>query len=336
VVYWVKEYHIDGFRFDLMGVHDIKTMNEVRRVLNAVDPGILVYGEGWTGGMSPLPDWERALKVNIRHMDTGIAAFNDNLRDGIKGSVFEHSERGFVSGRDGLEDTVKFGVAAALQHEWVDYSKVLYSNFPWAVQPSQVINYVSAHDNLSLWDKLTLSTPGESRENRIKMNLLSAAILMTSQGIPFFMAGEEFLRSKPLNEEMNLFDENSYASPDSVNSLKWNARTTNREAVEYYKGLIAFRRSHKALRITKADEIANNLRFLKWLDPNLIAFTINQPGENTICVIYNANNETKPVHVPEGEWKVYVKGSQAGNEVLESHTGGIIFIEPISAMVMTK
>lgn len=336
VKYWAKEYHIDGFRFDLMGIHDIRTMNELRKALDGIEPGLLVYGEGWTGGMSPLSDWERALKVNIRHMDTGIAAFNDNSRDGIKGSVFEPTEKGFISGRAGLEDTVKFGVVAATQHEWIDYSKVLYTNFPWALEPTQTVNYASAHDNLSLWDKITLSTPGESREDRVRMNLLCAAILLTSQGIPFFQAGEEFLRSKPLNEEGTEFDENSYMSPDSVNSLKWDAITANKETVEYYKGLIALRKAYGAFRMTKTEDIEARLKFLKWLEPNLVAFLITQPVEGEICVIYNANKERKVVHIPEGIWKVYAKGSKAGIRVLEENTGGVIYADPISAMIMMK
>lgn len=336
VVYWAKEYHVDGFRFDLMGIHDTKTMNEIRRTLDEIDPGLLVYGEGWTGGMSPLPDWERALKVNMKQMNTSIAAFNDNLRDGLKGSVFEHGEGGFISGRNGMEDTIKFGVVAATQHEWIDYPKVLYSNGPWALEPTQCVNYSSAHDNLTLWDKINLATPWASREDRVKMNLLSAAIIMTCQGMPFFQAGEEFLRSKPINKEKMMFDADSYRSPDSINSLKWNSVTENREVLDYYKGLIAFRKSHRGLKMLKAQEIELRLKFLKWLDRNLIAFMITCPTDGEMCVIYNANKDTKPVHIPEGDWKVYVKGNRAGTEILEMNTGGVVSVDPISAMIMMK
>jgi pullulanase len=336
VKYWVKEYHIDGFRFDLMGIHDIRTMNEVRQALNDTESGILVYGEGWTGGLSPLPDWERALKVNIRNMDTGIAVFSDSLRDGIKGSVFSGTERGFAGGKDGMEDTIKFGVVAATQQKGIDYWKVLYSNSPWAAQPSQTVNYVSSHDNLTLWDKLTLSGLGESREELIKMNLLSAAIVFTCQGIPFFQAGEEFLRSKPLDEEKKLFEGNSYRSPDSVNSIKWNLKTLNKEVVEYYKGLIAFRKAHRALRMTKTDEIRTNLSFLEGMEPKVVAFLTSYPSEGELCVIYNANREAKNVSVPEGEWKVYVKGKRAGTSVLETINAAAVSVEPVSAMILKK
>ncbi len=336
LLYWVKEYHIDGFRFDLMGIHDIQTMNELRQELNEVEPCILVYGEGWTGGLSPLPDWERALKDNIRNMDPQIAAFSDNLRDAVKGSVFANLERGFVNGKEGMEESIKFGVTAATWHEGVDYSRVLYTRAPWAAEPTQTINYTSAHDNLTLWDKLTLSNPESCKEDRVKMNLLSAAIIMTCQGIPFFQAGEEFLRSKPLNEDKTVFDENSYRSPDAVNSLKWNTVTENKEVVNYYKGLIAFRKAHSVLRMTKADEIKAKLRFMEWTQPNVVTFMIQDPVESELCVLYNANHDARTVRIPEGEWKVYVKGRKAGTEILEIIAGGDISVEAISAMILIR
>jgi pullulanase len=336
VVYWVQEYHIDGFRFDLMGIHDIQTMNELRRVLNEFDPSILVYGEGWTGGLSPLPDWKRALKNNIKNMNSGIAAFNDNLRDTIKGSVFHGSEKGYISGRSGLEESIKFGVAASTWHQGVDYGRVVYSsNAPWAAEPSQTVNYTSAHDNLTLWDKLALSNSEDNHETRLRMNLLSAAILFTCQGIPFIQAGEEFLRSKPLNEEGTVFDDNSYRSPDMINSLKWDHLQRNQEVVNYYKGMIALRKEHRLLRLSKAEEIRVSLNFLDWSQPNVVSFLLSD-DEEEICVIYNANQETKVIHIPEGDWLVYVKGTKAGTEILEHHTGGAVAIEPVSALIMKR
>jgi len=336
VLYWAKEYHIDGFRFDLMGVHDIQTMNEVRRELNEVEPDILVYGEGWTGGLSPLPDWERALKINIKYMDPGIAVFNDNLRDGVKGSVFAGSERGYIGGRGDMEDTIKFGVVAATQHDCIDYWRVLYSNAYWAAEPTQCVNYTSAHDNLTLWDKITLTDPWEGREILIKMNLLSAAIILTCQGIPFFQAGEEFLRSKPLNAAKLQFEGNSYNSPDSINSLKWEDRTNNKVVVEYYKGMIAFRKAHKALCMTKTEDISQYLKFFEWLQPNIVAYRITHPEDNEMCIIYNANREAKTIHIPEGQWDVCVKGMKAGTGVLENISGGEVIVEPISTTVLVR
>jgi pullulanase len=336
VVYWAKEYHIDGFRFDLMGIHDIQTMNDLRQALNAVDPSILVYGEGWTGGLSPLPDWKRALKDNIKNMNPGIAAFNDNLRDAIKGSVFHNLERGFVNGRDGLEESIEFGVTAATWNEGVDYGRVLYTNDPWAIEPTQTVNYTSAHDNLTLWDKFTLSNPEDSREDRIRMNLLSAAIILTSQGIPFFQAGEEFLRSKPMNEEGTVFDDNSYRSPDAVNSLKWDTTSMNKEVVNYYKGLIAFRKKHSGLRMNKSEDVRSKLKIMDWSQPNVVTFTITDDTESELCVCYNANREAKTIHIPEGEWKVYVKGRKAGTDLLEMIKGQEVEVEAISALVLVR
>jgi pullulanase len=181
VVYWATEYHVDGFRFDLMGVHDIETMNAVREALNKIDPTILIYGEGWTAGASTLDNSELALKANMASLDPGIAAFSDDIRDGIKGNVFTAADNGFVTGKTGMEDTIKFGIVASTQHDKIDYSKVNYSDAPWAAEPTQTINYASAHDNLALWDKIATTNASDSEADRIKMNLLSSAIVLTSQ-----------------------------------------------------------------------------------------------------------------------------------------------------------
>lgn len=332
VLYWAKEYHIDGFRFDLMGVHDIHTMNEIRQALNEVAPGILVYGEGWTGGTSVLPYWKRALKDNMKNMNSGIAAFNDNIRDSIKGSVFNHYEKGFVSGQNGLEESIKCGIAGAVWHQDVDYGRTI--GYPWAAEPTQTVNYVSAHDNLTLWDKLSLSNLEDSRDNRVRMNLLAAAIMFTCQGIPFLQAGEEFLRSKPLNEEGTAFDDNSYRSSDAINSLKWDNVTVNREVVEYYKGLIAFRKAHRGLRMAEAEELRENLRFLDWTQPNVVTFIISNNTEGDICVILNGNNEARTVTIPKGDWRIYARGKVAGTKALGVSPGGDVTVEAISALIL--
>jgi pullulanase len=340
VVYWATEYHVDGFRFDLMGIHDIETMNAIREALNEVDPTILVYGEGWTGGASTLPDSERALKVNMSSLNTGIAAFSDDIRDGIKGSVFDSMDQGFVTGKAGMEDTIKFGVVASTEHSQVDYTKVNYSDAPWAVEPTQTISYASAHDNNTLWDKIAISNASDSVEDRIKMNLLSGAIVLTSQGTPFFQAGEEILRSKPADETGASFVDNSYNSPDSVNSIKWDTVSTNKEVYDYYKGLIAFRKEHSALRMTKTSDIQANLTFLDGLDANVVGYTIqnapNGEAAKALCVIYNANKAETTVTIPEGDWNVYVKGNQAGTEILETVSGGSVTVDPISAIVLVQ
>ncbi len=340
VKYWAMEYHVDGFRFDLMGIHDIETMNAVREALNEIDPTIIVYGEGWTGGASTLPEEERAMKVNVPLLDSNIAAFSDDIRDGIKGSVFVAEEGGFVSGREGMEETIKFGVVASTENDQIDYSLVNYSDTWWAKEPTQTVNYASAHDNNTLWDKINITNASDSLADRIKMNLMSAAIVLTSQGIPFFQAGEEILRSKPSQDNPGTFDSNSYKSSDAVNSIKWDEATQNQEVYQYYKGLIALRKEHGAFRMTTTKEIQDNLTFLNGLEDNVVAYTIdNSPnGEQAenICVIYNANKTATSVTIPEGNWNVYVKGMEAGTEIIETVAGGTITVDPISTLVLMK
>jgi pullulanase len=337
VIYWASQYHIDGFRFDLMGIHDIQTMNELRSALNELDPSILLYGEGWTGGLSPMPEWKRAVKQNIKNMNPGIAAFNDNFRDAIKGSVFRQEEQGYVSGRGGMEETIKACVTASIWHQDVDYGRVNASlNAAWAAEPTQTVNYISSHDNLTLWDKLTLSNQYDSEGNRRKRNLLAAAILFTSQGMVFFMAGEEFLRSKPKNAEGTVFDDNSYRSSDEVNSLKWNQCKEKEKVLAYYKGLIAFRKAHSGLRMTTAKDIRARLRFLEWSQPNVITFMIRTEGEEELCIIYNSNSEAKTIHIPQGEWRIYGKGNQVGTQCLGETPGGSVVVEAISALFLVR
>lgn len=341
VVYWAEEYHIDGFRFDLMALHDIETMNEVRKALDAIDPTILIYGEGWKGGESTLPEEEQALKINVSQME-GIAVFSDDLRDGIKGSVFDAKDKGFVSGAMGLEETIKFGVVAATNHPQVNYEMVNYSDAPWAKSPDQCINYASAHDNLTLWDKLASSNPEDSETDRIKMNKLSASIILTSQGIPFFQAGEEILRTK--TEEDNSFVENSYQSSDFVNRIQWDNKTEYEDVFNYYKGLIAFRKEHPSFRLTDTKDIAANLVFEENAPAGVVAYSITgKPNGETadgIYVIHNANKEAVSMMLPAGVWKVYVNGEQAGTEPITTIKGDSkgteVWVDPISSLVLVQ
>ncbi len=340
VVYWVTEYHVDGFRFDLMGLHDVETMNAVREALNAIDPTIMVYGEGWTGGGTTLPSAQQVLKANMPSVDSKIAAFSDDIRDGIKGSVFDSMDQGFVTGKAGMEESIKFGIIAGTENSQLDYSLVNYSDAWWAKEPTQTITYASAHDNNTLWDKINISNAADSIEDKIKMNLLSCAIVLTSQGTPFFLAGEEFLRSKPMDETGTTFSGNSYNLPDSVNSLKWNTITDNMEVTNFYKGMIAFRKAHSALRMAKTSDIQANLTFLEGLEANVIAYTINNSpnGETAkaLCMVFNANKTATTVAIPEGEWNVYVKGDKAGTEILETISGSTVTVDPISALVLVQ
>lgn len=331
VVYWATEYHIDGFRFDLMGVHDLDTMRAVRAALDKVDPSIMVYGEGWTGGESALDACKAATKNHMNQLDR-VGAFNDDIRDGIKGNVFDSHDKGFVNGKEGMEEKIKFAVVGAIYHPQVMISQ----NSAWSGQPEQSINYVSCHDNLTFWDKLAISNADDSEADRIRMNKLGSAIIMTSQGVPFIQAGEEMLRSKPNDKLESGFDENSYCSSDAVNSLKWDKKGTVIDVYDYYKGLIAFRKAHRALRMKTAGEIRNNLSFMS-AGANVVAYTITEKegASEYITVIYNANKNTVCVTLPGGIWDIYVNDEKAGCESLGT-VEGTATVNGISAMILVQ
>ena len=306
VVYWASEYMLDGFRFDLMGIHDIVTMNEIREELNKIDPTIIVYGEGWTGGECGIPDELRALKCNAKQFP-GVGAFSVDIRDGIKGHVFELKEKGFVSGAKHFEETVKFGLVGCIDFPGIDMSKVNYSNKGWALNPSQAVNYVEAHDNLTIWDKL------------------AAGIVFTAQGLSFIQFGQDFLRTK-YNEEIGGFDENSFRSPDKVNNIDWNRKSEYADVFNYYKGLIAFRKAHRSLRFADAAQVCDHLRFIDCPAPNMVAFTVEacEDGDDRdLLVVYNANRDEVKFALPEGEWEIFVDGGKAGTEVLDTANGQI-------------
>ncbi len=284
LLYWTQEYHIDGFRFDLMGIHDIETMNEIASAIKKVNPDALLYGEGWTAKDSPLPEEKRALKKHMQQLPE-IAAFSDDIRDGLKGSVFDDMDTGFVSGARGKEESIKFGVVGGIQHPQIDYDNVNYSKAPWAKEPWQSISYTSCHDNHTLFDKLMISKPDSSEEEIKAMHKLANAIVLTSQGIPFLHAGVEFLRSK--NGEHN-----SYNLPDSVNQIDWNQKVKNMDVFNYYKNLISLRKKHPAFSISNGNEVQEHLKF-QTVKNGVISFSLdnnaNDDSWKEILVIYNAN-----------------------------------------------
>ena len=317
VLYWAREYHIDGFRFDLMGVHDINTMNLISDSLHRLRPDILLYGEGWTAGASPLPDSLRALKKNVARLHR-IAVFSDDMRDGIKGSVFDARDRGFVNGgaaglggggsAAGVEESVKFGIVAACPHPQVDYSKVNYSKAPYADAPGKVITYCECHDNYTLWDKLALSCPEATPDTRKKMQRLALTIVLTSQGIPFLFAGTEFLRSK---EGVD----NSYNAGDSINAIRWELKKEHPDLVRYVRRLIHLRRAHPAFRMTTAAQIAEYLRFSA-TPPGVIAYTLDggalHDDWRRIFIAFNGNSGAAELALPAGDWHVGLEGAPGG------------------------
>ncbi|MED0876014.1 type I pullulanase [Bacillus mobilis] len=320
VAYWAKEYNLDGFRFDLMGIHDYETMNEIRKAVNQIDPSIILHGEGWDLN-TPLAAELKANQKNAEKMK-GIAHFNDNIRDGLKGSVFEEKENGFVNGKENMEDRIKKGITAGIDY---DINSSTYQD------PEQVLTYVEAHDNHTLWDKLELTNPGDSEEVRKQMHKLSSSILLTSQGIPFIHAGQEFMRTK-------YGDHNSYKSPDSINQMDWLRRASFNNEVDYMKGLIDLRKMYPAFRMTSAEQIKKQLSFID-APKNVVAYSINGKGNGNkneyFMVAHNANRESVEIALPsKGPWKVLVDGKQSGSKPLYVVRDNKIKVPALSSLVL--
>ena len=325
VCYWADEYHIDGFRFDLVGLLDTETVNEIIEQVHKDHPNVIFYGEGWTMSTALTKDgYTLATQLNSSYTPE-FAYFNDTIRDGLKGSVFDDLDKGYASGKPDMEETI---------------TNCFMGADTWCGSPSQTINYASCHDNLTLFDHLQTARPEASREDLIKMNNLAAAVYMTAQGTPFMQAGEEMLRTK--QREDGTFDSNSYSSGDEINCLKWSdlEDESHAQVFEYYKGLIAFRKAHGALRLTTAEDVAAAVAPVTGLDANVVAFDIqgDRGGETAdeLFVIFNANETQTTVTLPEGSWNVYINGEKAGTEILDTITGGSTTVEPISAMVLVR
>lgn len=323
VVYWVKEYHIDGFRFDLMGVHDIETMNLISDTLHKLKPSIVLYGEGWTSGGSTLPEEKRAIKKNAAQLN-GIAVFSDDMRDGIKGSVFNINDRGFATGNIGNSESVKFGIVAAGNHPQINYNQVNYSKAPYTTGPAGLINYADCHDNNILWDKIELSFKDASIIERTKMHELAYAIVLTAQGASFLHAGTEFLRTK--NGVENSFDKG-----DIVNGINWDLKTKNIGTYQFIKNVIKIRRTHPAFRMQSAQQIANHLRFENNQPAGIIAYTINGAAVGDtwkkIWVAYNGSQTSQTLTLPKGSWKIGLSGkgsSIMGNNFTLSGSSAVI------------
>lgn len=295
--YWASEYHIDGFRFDLMGVLDIETLNEAREALLKINPDIIMYGEGWTGGESALPESERGMKINAPKTP-GIGMFSDDIRDVVKGHVFYMDELGFVNGALDRCDELKQAVICPR----------------WVKSPMQSINYLSCHDNYTLWDRFIVSNSHESEELRIRMNKLAASILFTAQGIPFFLHGEEFARTK-ISEADGAPVENSYCSPLSVNAIDYDRAEQFAELRAYYKGLIALRRAHKAFYLDTVDEIKKSVNFLDDMPDGVVAYTIDTDTEK-VFVAYNAGKNKITIKLSDALWEVLADESAAGDKAL--------------------
>jgi len=299
IVYWVQEYHIDGFRFDLMGVHDIKTMNAACRALHKIDPSIFVYGEGWSAGQCAYPSHLLASKAHMKQMP-GIAAFSDELRDGLRGPFYDDKQGAFIAGVSGAEERIKFGIVGGIAHPQVNMQQVGSDHLPWNDDPTQFISYVSCHDDMCLVDRLCASVPNLTPEMLVRLDCLAQSVVMLSQGVPFMLSGEEMLRDKQGVH-------NSYQSPIEINALPWQNLQRYPQLFTYYQRLIALRRHHPAFRLGNANLIRQHLSFLP-TQPNLVGFMLtgHAGGDvwNNIIVVFNANNEAHKVTVPKGRYTI--------------------------------
>ena len=329
VRYWFDEYHVDGFRFDLMGVHDIETMNAIRKMMDDIDPNILIYGEGWSAGACALPNEQLGMKANMQQMPH-IAAFSDEIRDALRGPFSDDKEGGFLAGVPNCEESLKYGITGAIAHPQVDMTQVNYSKTPWATEPTQMISYVSCHDDMCLVDRLKTSMPGITMDELIRLDLLAQTAVFTSQGIPFMLSGEELLRDKKGVH-------NSYESPDSINRLDWSNLQKYPQVFEYYQRLIALRQHHAAFRLGNADLVRKHLEFLE-TPRQTVAFRLkNLEGKdawNNIVVILNAAKSPQQVSIPEGAYTIVCQEGKLDEKGLASFNGNTISVAPQSALIL--
>ncbi len=328
VKYWINEYHIDGFRFDLMGIHDIETMNQIRAMVDAIDPTIYIYGEGWSAGTCAYPQELLAMKAHINQMP-GIAAFSDEIRDALRGPFSDDTVTGWIGGKDETE-SIKFGIAGAIQHPQIDMTKVNYSKAPWALEPTQMISYVSCHDDMCLVDRLKASIPGITEEELIRLDLLAQTAVFTSQGVPFMLSGEELLRDKKGVH-------NSFESPDSINQLDWSHKTKYPQVFAYYKNLIALRKNHPAFRLGNADLVRKHLEFLD-APAGIVAYRLkNYAGRDDwrdIIVILNANKADVEVTIPNGDYTIVCSDGCINEEGMGILQGEKAVVSPQSALIL--
>ena len=329
VKYWIDEYHIDGFRFDLMGCHDIETMNAIRKAVDEIDPNIFIYGEGWSAGACALPNEQLGMKANISKMPR-IAAFSDEIRDALRGPWSDNAMGAFLACAPHCEESLKFGIAGCIDHPQVDMSQVNYSKEPWAAEPTQMMSYVSCHDDMCLTDRLRASIPGITDEELIRLDLLAQTAVFTSQGVPFMLSGEELLRTK-------LGVHNSYESPDSINRLDWENKARYPEVFDYYKNLIALRKNHPAFRMARTILVQQHLEFLPSPDYTVAYRLKDHAADDSwgdIIVVLNANPEVVGIDIPDGRYTVVCCDNQIDENGLGEVSGNRVMVSPQSALII--
>lgn len=345
VKYWIDEYHIDGFRFDLMGVHDIETMQQIRAEVNKIDPSIYIYGEGWSAGSCAYPVDKLAMKANTQQLN-GIAAFSDDMRDALRGPFSDDHKGALLAGIPGEEESLKFGIVGGIAHPQVDMTKVNYDKKPWTNNPTEQISYVSCHDDMCLVDRLKASIPSLTDKNipekertaeLIRIDQLAQTAVFTSQGVPFILSGEEMLRDKKGVH-------NSYNSPDSINHLDWNNLQRYPQLFAYYKNLIQLRKNHPAFRLATGDKVRQHLEFLPAVDSKdvkqdcLVGFLLKDlqgiDAWKTIVVIYNFNKEAKEMAIPEGNYTIACCNGTIDEAGLGEVSGKEVLVDGQSALIL--
>lgn len=345
VKYWIDEYHIDGFRFDLMGVHDIETMQQIRAEVNKIDPSIYIYGEGWSAGSCAYPVDKLAMKANAQQLN-GIAAFSDDMRDALRGPFSDDHKGALLAGIPGEEESLKFGIVGGIAHPQVDMTKVNYDKKPWTNNPTEQISYVSCHDDMCLVDRLKASIPSLTDKNipekertaeLIRIDQLAQTAVFTSQGVPFILSGEEMLRDKKGVH-------NSYNSPDSINHLDWNNLQRYPQLFAYYKNLIQLRKNHPAFRLATGDKVRQHLEFLPAVNSKdvkqdcLVGFLLKDlqgiDAWKTIVVIYNFNKEAKEMAIPEGNYTVACCNGAIDEAGLGEVSGKEVLVDGQSALIL--
>ena len=345
VKYWIDEYHIDGFRFDLMGVHDIETMQQIRAEVNKIDPSIYIYGEGWSAGSCAYPVDKLAMKANTQQLN-GIAAFSDDMRDALRGPFSDDHKGALLAGIPGEEESLKFGIVGGIAHPQVDMTKVNYDKKPWTNNPTEQVSYVSCHDDMCLVDRLKASIPSLTDKNipekertaeLIRIDQLAQTAVFTSQGVPFILSGEEMLRDKKGVH-------NSYNSPDSINHLDWNNLQRYPQLFAYYKNLIQLRKNHPAFRLATGDKVRQHLAFLPAVNSKdvkqdcLVGFLLKDLQEidawKTIVVIYNFNKEAKEMAIPEGNYTIACCNGAIDEAGLGEVSGKEVLVDGQSALIL--
>lgn len=329
VKYWINEYHIDGLRFDLMGCHDIETMNQIRQMVDAIDTSIFIYGEGWSAGACGLPNDQLGMKANIPQMP-GIAAFSDEIRDALRGPFSDDTKAGWLGGAPDCEESLKYGLVGGIRHPQVNMKKVNYSQKPWALEPTQLMSYVSCHDDMCLVDRLKASIPNISQDELIRLDLLAQTAVFTSQGVPFMLSGEELLRDKKGVH-------NSFESPDSINHLDWSNLKKYPQVFAYYKNLIALRKNHPAFRLGDAGLVRKHMSFLK-TPKSVVAFHLkNYAGRDdwrNIIVILNAGKADTEVTIPEGNYTIVCCDGVINEKGLGTLKGTKAIVDAQSALIL--